>query len=181
MENTLLQCTRFSSLRNTKPESKVPIMQVLQEIATDKYRVQIEKIRSQENPSKSPLKDKLPLFTPTGLFDHRSIAGLVHYNGIICLDIDNIEDPESLKSKCKTLPYVYAAFITPSGHGLKVLVKTNATSETYKKVESEIALTFQNDTGAIRDNHCKDIARIQYVSYDPNIYINENSQTINNQ
>jgi hypothetical protein len=174
-----MNCTRFKSLRNTKPEQIVPITEVLQEIASDKYRTIIEEIRQSENPSKNPLKDKLPVFTPTGQFNYRSMAGLEEYNGLMCLDIDHIEDPESLKAKCKKLNYVYSAFVTPSGKGLKVLIKTNATSENYRDIELKVATAFQHDTGAIRDNHCKDIARIQFVSYDPFLYLNENSNPLN--
>ena len=172
-----MQCTRFKSLRNTKPEMVTDLTSVLEEIRQGNYRSQIEEIRKAENPSKSHLKDKLPVFTPTGIFSHRSMAGLESYNGLICLDIDNVEDPEFLKQRAAKLNYVYAAFVTPSGQGLKVMIKTNATSAEYKAKEIEVSSAFQLDTGAIRDNHCKDIARIQFVSYDPNIYINENSRT----
>lgn len=174
----MLQCTRFKSLRNTKPESTVSVLSILEEIRTDKYKTQIEEIRNFDNPSKNPLKDKLPVFTPTGIFNHRSMAGLENYNGLMCLDIDHIENPEQLKEQCKKLNYVFSAFVTPSGKGLKVLIKTNATSENYREIELKVATAFQHDTGAIRDNHCKDIARIQFVSYDPEIYINENSSLI---
>ena len=40
-----------------------------------------------------------------------------------------------------------------------------------------VAEAFNEATGCSRDNHCKDIARIQFVSYDPELYINENSIT----
>jgi hypothetical protein len=174
----MLQCTRFKSLRNTKPESTVSVLSILEEIRTDKYKSQIDEIRNHENPSKNPLKDKLPVFTPTGIFNHRSMAGLENYNGLMCLDIDHIENPEQLKEQCKKLNYVFSAFVTPSGKGLKVLIKTNATPENYREIELKVSTAFQHDTGAIRDNHCKDIARIQFVSYDPQIYINENSSLI---
>ena len=173
-----MKCTRFKSLRNTKPEVVVSLTDVLAEIASDKYKSQIEEIRKAEAPSKSPLKDKLPVFTPTGIFNYRSLAGLEEYNGLMCLDIDHVEDPTFLKEQCKKLNYVYAAFITPSGKGLKVMIKSPATSENYREIEAKVAEAFSLDTGAIRDNHCKDIARIQFVSYDPELYINENSTTI---
>jgi hypothetical protein len=173
----MLQCTRFKSLRNTKPESTVSVLSILEEIRTDKYKSQIEEIRNFENPSKNPLKDKLPVFTPTGVFNHRSMAGLENYNGLMCLDIDHVANPEDLKERCKNLNWVYAAFVTPSGNGLKVMVKTHATKETYKQTEILVADAFNHATGCSRDNHCKDIARIQFVSYDPNIYINEHSIT----
>lgn len=169
-----MKCTRFKSLRNTKPEQVVSLTEVLNEIASDKYRLQVETIRNEDNPSKSPLKDRLPVFTPTGIFNYRSLAGLEEYNGLICLDIDNIDSPESLKEKCKELNYVYAAFVTPSGRGLKVMIKTNANKDNYRQIELTVSEAFAQATGAVRDIHAKDIARIQFVSYDPNIYINEN-------
>jgi hypothetical protein len=172
-----LKCTRFKSVKNTKPERISNLVSVLEEIRNGVYKTQIEEIRKQENPSKSPLKDKLPLFTPTGVFNHRSIAGMESYNGVICLDIDNIPNAEEIKQKCENIDWVFSAFITPSGQGLKVIVKTNATKETYKEMELQVSTKFAELTGAQRDNHCKDIARIQFISYDPTIYINENSKT----
>jgi hypothetical protein len=171
-----LICTRFRSLRNTKPEFTVSLSEVLQEIASDKYREQIQRIRSEENPSKSALKDRLPVFTPTGQFNYRSLAGLEIYNGIVCLDIDGVEDPSSLKDQCKSIDWIYSAFITPSGKGLKVIVKTNFTKDNYRTNELKVAEEFQKLTGFLRDNHCKDIARIQFVSHDPEIYINDKSK-----
>jgi len=171
-----MKCTRFKSLRNTKPLVVCDLVEVLNEIQSDKYKSRIEKVRSDEIPSKSKSKDWLPVFTPTGIFTHRSIKGLESYNGIICLDIDGVEDVKSLKEKASNINYVYSAFVTPSGKGLKVIIKTNATKENYRDFELIVSNDFESKTGAIRDKHCKDIARIQFVSYDPDIYINENSE-----
>lgn len=176
MENYIV--SRFSGIRSTKPTGVETLENMLAEIKSDKHKSKVEEIRSHENPTKSPIKEKLPVFTPTGIFNHRSIAGLESYNGIICLDIDHVEDAKFLKSKAAKLNYVLAAFITPSGKGLKVLIKTNATPETYKEVEAKVASAFQHDTGAIRDNHCKDISRIQFLSHDPEIYVNYNAKNI---
>ena len=173
-----LKATRFKSLRSTSPIAEVDLLEILNEIGSDKYKTKILKIREAENPSKSPLKDQLPVFTPTGLFSHRSIKGLVDYNGLICLDLDSVENVIKLKSRAIALNYVYAAFITPSGNGLKVLIKTNATVSTYKEKEIEVANAFFHDAGHLRDVRAKDLSRIQFVSYDPDIYVNENSTTL---
>lgn len=169
-----LEVTRFKSLRSTKPQETCRLTDVLDEIKSDKYESKINEVRIHENPSKSPIKDRLPVFTPTGIFNHRSKKGLESYNGLICLDIDNVRQPETLKYRCTQLPYVTAAFITPSGQGLKVFIQTNATTETYKDVEIKVAELFETESGFARDKHCKDIARIQYVSHDPKLYINPN-------
>lgn len=116
---TNLICTRFKSLRSTSPIGEVDLIKVLQEIGSDKYKDKILAIRQEANPSKSPLKDLLPVFTPTGRFKHRSIAGLIEYNGLICLDLDYVENVTELKSRAIKLDYVFAAFITPSGNGFE--------------------------------------------------------------
>ena len=164
--------TFFQGLRSTKPEKNLNLSEVLDGIRNGEWQARVEKCRTDLK-----YKNFLPCFTPTGVFNHRSIAGLEVYNGIICLDIDHIEDPEFLKQRAAKLSYVHAAFVTPSGKGLKVIIKSKATPETYKAIEEEIANAFLHDTGAVRDHRCKDIARIQFVSYDPTLYFNSESTT----
>jgi hypothetical protein len=176
MENYIV--SEFAVVNNPVPSGRKLLTEILADIKNGKHKEKVELCRTalDDKQTLEFYKRKLSLFTPTGLFTYRSIAKMQSYNGLICLDIDHIDDPEHLKTKCKNLSYVYAAFITPSGKGLKVLIKSKATPETYKAVELEIAAAFQIDTGAVRDNNCKDIARIQYVSYDPELFINENSK-----
>ena len=168
-----MNVTTFSGLKFTKPKLQTTLEDVLMDIKSDKWKEKIEKCRKDLK-----YKDWLPCFTPTGEFSHRSIKGMENYNGIICLDVDGVDDPESLKEKCKDLNWVHAAFITPSGKGLKVIVKTDATSDVYKVTEEKVAAMFLKATGSARDNHCKDIARIQFISHDPDLYYNTNSEIV---
>ena len=167
-----MEISFFKGIRSTTPEKTEQLASILEKIRDGEWKNRV--IRCQQD---LKYKNFLPVFTPTGLFSHRSIKGLQEYNGIICLDIDGIDNPEDLKEKCKYLHWVHAAFITPSGKGLKVIVKTQATTDTYKQTELLVSEAFLNATGAARDNHCKDIARIQFVSYDPNLFYNPNSIT----
>jgi hypothetical protein len=162
--------TLFRGLRFTKPKGVVPLIEVLHDISTDKWKDRVLKCRTA--PEK---KDYLPVFTPTGIFTHRSIPGLQKYNGVIYLDIDHLKEqgttPEKLKDQCKEIPWVYAAYVTPSGDGMKVLVHTDATVETYREMEEQVSSRFLSLTKCKRDPRCKDIARIHYISYDPEIWI----------
>lgn len=163
--------TMFRGLRFTKPTRVVRIIEVLRDISSEKWKDRVLKCRVDLKK-----KDYLPVFTPTGVFNHRSIAGLEKYNGIVYLDIDHLStqgtSPADLKAKCKEIPWVYSAFVTPSGDGLKVLVNTDATVETYAETEEQVAAKFFEITKCKRDPRCKDIARIHYISYDPEILIN---------
>lgn len=164
--------TFFKGLRSTTPEKITDLSEIINGIQTGTWKDSVLKCRTDISK-----KDRLPCFTPTGEFNHRSIKGLEKYNGIICLDIDHVANPEDLKERCKNLHWVMAAFITPSGKGLKVIVKTHANVENYKQAEEAVAEAFLEATGCARDNRCKDIARIQFVSYDPEAYYNPYSIT----
>jgi len=168
-----IQVTTFRGLRFTKPKEQTTLESVLSDIKSEKWKDRIEKCHRDLK-----YKDWLPCFTPTGTFSHRSIKGMESYNGVICLDVDHVEEPSLLKKTCESLDWVHAAFITPSGKGLKVIVRTNATPEVYKVTEEKVASMFHESTGFFRDNHCKDIARIQFISHDPGLYYNPDSKIV---
>jgi hypothetical protein len=165
--------TRFKGVSSTEPVEETSLASVLDEIRSSKWERKIKECMADISK-----KRWLPCFTPTGRFTHRSIAGLYGYNGVVCLDVDHLPDPETVKAICKTLPWCHAAFITPSYKGLKVIVLTNATKETHTVVDLEVARLFREVTGVSRDEHCKDIARIQFVSWDPNLYYNPASEVL---
>jgi hypothetical protein len=167
-----MKTTFFKGLRSTKPEKVTDLSEIISGIQNGIWKDATLQCRTDLSK-----KDRLPCFTPTGIFNHRSIKGLEEYNGIICLDIDHVDDPEALKQQAAKLGWVHAAFITPSGKGLKVIVKTRATVEDYKQVEENVQAAFRDATNFVRDNRCKDIARIQFVSYDPDLYYNPTSST----
>ena len=166
--------TTFSGLRYTSPKSHTTLKKVLDDIQSTKWKDHINKCHIDLKN-----KDFLPCFTPTGIFNHRSIRGLETYNGVICLDIDHVENPSLLKDVIKKLDWIHASYITPSGKGLKAIILSVATTETYKIYEENIAGLFLKHTGFNRDNRCKDISRIQFISYDPDLYYNENSSVLN--
>ena len=165
--------TTFKGLRFTKPKEYLQLSDVLNDIKDGKWKDRVLKCHIDLK-----YKDWLPVFTPTGTFSHRSINGMELYNGVICLDIDHVEDPVSLKAKTKILPWVHAAFITPSGKGLKVIVLTNSDKDCYTLTEIKVAEMYFEATGFNRDNRCKDIARIQYISYDSDLYYNPESKIL---
>lgn len=161
----------FKRLTITTPEETIALEKILEDIRSDRWKKEIMACR--ENPE---LKMELPCFTPTGIFSHRSKKGLVSYNGFQTLDIDHVSNPEELKNKCKTIPWVYAAFITPSGKGLKVIVKTDGTEADFDDTGKALNAAFQEQTGFERDKNCKDISRVHFVSWDPAAYINPEAE-----
>ena len=173
MANEPIKVTTFKSKVSTAPVTYMLLEEMLGYIKNGAWKEKILKCHQNLK-----AKDWLQCFTPTGIFSHRSINGLDFYNGVICLDVDNVGDPEALKEIAKKLPYVHAMFTTASGHGIKVIIKTNGDEHNYTANEEKVASLWFNATKNPRDIHCKDIARVQYISWDPNLYYNPNSETL---
>ncbi len=164
----LYPVSTFSSIKTKEPDGCFPLGEILERIRSGFWKDEVLPCREDKE-----LKTRLPVFTPTGIFGARGIAGMEKYNGLVCLDIDNVPDPVGLKETCTQIPWVCAAFVTPGGQGVKVIIPTEAHPENYRLVEEEVAQAFHALTGYERDRRCKDISRIQYVSYDPDLLVRE--------
>ena len=134
-------------------------------------RIRLEK----RKPERQELKKQLPAICFSGTFNKRTDASLIEHSGLICLDFDGydkqkelLQDKESL-SKNK---YVFSVFISPSGNGLKVLVKIPADAENHTMYFNSLEKYFASP---YFDKTSKNISRVCYESYDPLISINENS------
>lgn len=134
-------------------------------------RIRLEKSK----PERQELKKQLPAICFSGTFNKRTDASLLEHSGLICLDFDGytkqkelLQDKENL-SKNK---YVFSVFISPSGNGLKVLVKIPADAENHTMYFNSLEKYFNSP---YFDKTSKNLSRVCYESYDPLIAINENS------
>lgn len=115
------------------------------------------------------LKCNLPSVCFSGKFSERTDAGLIEHSGFICLDFDNL-DVLKFKDELKADPIVYAVWVSPSGKGLKALVKI---SDPDKHREHFQAL--QEHFPEI-DKSGINVSRVCYESWDSEIHINKNSE-----
>lgn len=144
-------------------------------IGSGKWKNDVDKVRLELDKNKrDSLKAKLPYVTISGEFDKRSNAGLKQHSGLIAIDFDNVEDIDLLKSKLKKDKYVNACFLSASGKGLCAIIKIEPDKHT--EAFDGILHYMANSYKVWIDKACRDISRPRYVSYDPNIYINENSE-----
>lgn len=126
---------------------------------------------------RNKLKRNLPGVCFSGTFTNRSAAGLVQHSGLLVLDFDGLKTKKAtneLKSSLSEFPFVFAAFVSPSGLGVKALVKIPREPEKHKNyfkaVKAEINSEYLDDSG-------KDVSRFCYESHDPKIYINPDCET----
>ena len=127
---------KYSSIKDSNNEVKT-LTEILESIQDGTYKYQIEKLRKLKNngveKNAKNLKESLPAFTVSSTFkSRRMLEYLEDYNGVLHLDYDKVDDVNKYKEQVKEIPYTLAAFVSPSGDGLKVFVKTSSSLEQHK-------------------------------------------------
>ena len=110
-------------------------------------------------------KLKLPAVTWSGCFKQRKT--LIAHSGLIVLDFDNVDIGELL-SEIHDDTHVLLAFVSPSGNGVKVVVRVEPVPASAK----EHAVAFQAVCNAFEhygdiDASGKDINRLCFLAHDP--------------
>ena len=160
--------TVFDNLFDTKKAHYMLLEDVIERIKNGNSKDMVQKIRN----GNASLKTALPAICFSGIFSQRNDAGLVKHSGLVCLDFDNVPEIEKFKKNICKSEYVRAAFISPSGNGLKVIVRINGD---HKKVCADLADHFRSEFLDMQN----DICRVCFESNDENIYSNSNSVVFN--
>ena len=136
----------------------------------------VKRIRSEKNKTeRNELKKQLPAICFSGTFNKRNDSAIVEHSGLMCLDFDGYEKQKALledKENLSKSKFVYSVFVSPSGNGLKVLVKIPADAENHQNYFNSLEKHFNSP---YFDKTSENISRVCYESYDPLIHINENS------
>ena len=135
----------------------------VKEANPDPYKVAKDAVNS--------LKRRLPGVTPSGRFTKRASKEILAHSGILCVDVDKVDDPASLRERLESDRFVLTAFISPSGRGLKVWVRilpdTNLHYASFLAAKRHFKEVHLVDI----DEDCKDLARLCFVSDDPDMLI----------
>lgn len=174
MELHDIKISYFENAKINTPSAEDSLYSLLAKISEGKYKELIEAVRNSSNKEeKDAAKKKLPAVTFSGLFSKRNANSLVQYSTIICHDVDNIPSQEliELKRKIANLYYVFSVFVSPSGNGLKVLFKHSG-NRSHIDAWTSVG-NYLKEIGIQPDPSCKDICRLCFVSYDKDLYFNE--------
>ena len=171
------EVTIFKDILETDTPFHRDVMFILDRIKEGKNSELVKKIRSEKNKSaRNELKKKLPSICFSGVFNKRMDSALVEHSGLICLDFDGYEKKKELaddRLKFEKNKFVFSVFVSPSGKGLKVLVKIPQDPENHKKYFNALKKHFGS---SYFDSTSKNISRVCYESFDKQLYVNEKSE-----
>ena len=130
----------------------------------------------------------LPAVTFSGTFPKgkRKAQHLIRHSGYITIDVDSLtaEQISSLLAELAQMPHVVMAFISPSGKGIKVIVRVNPipTNDLEHKGAYQACLDFFEDLadeyGFTIDTSGSDCSRLCYLAHDPLAIFHEDTPEI---
>jgi hypothetical protein len=145
-------------------------------IAYEKYLEDVQNGQSEPKKTYTALKESLNGFS-IGHFTYRKNEkeSIAEYVPCLVFDLDGcISTYQTFEffEKLKTVPYVFAAFPSPSGHGLRIMVWTTATYETHRILYGSIltslgtflGITTNKNEGVHLDSACQNESRFFYYT-----------------
>ncbi len=116
------------------------------------------------------LKKLLPCVCFSGTFSERNDAALIQHSGFIVLDFDHVESPADKRKLLSENKHVYAVWISPSGTGVKALVRVADGSKHREHFDALRELWPDIDPSGVN------VSRVCFESHDPEIYVNKGAE-----
>lgn len=139
------------------------------------FEPRIRQLRAESDKAKrQEIKKGLSYFLFSGIFSKRNAKSLEEHSGLIILDFDNLQDITGTRLQLQSDPYTLALFRSPSGDGLKLLVRIDP--EKHLDSFKELEKYFATEYGLELDKSGKDVSRACYTSADNGLYFNPEAQ-----
>lgn len=169
-----MKFTRYQSLFKTNEPEIIEFHQFVSELTT--HQPIIDEIRNETvKERKDYLKKNLPGHCFAGIFGTRSDRGFAEHSGMAIVDFDKIPETkytQEFTALCK-LPFILAAWRSPSGNGIKALLKIPKSTPKEHELRLRTFAQYYNSEYLDLD---ADICRFCFTSYDPNPYINQEAE-----
>lgn len=145
-------------------------------VVTLAYRRWLDEHRPEEA---RKLKANLPGVVVAGVCRGGHAASQVReLSGLSMFDLDHTDErTDELVALFRTLPYVVLQFVSISGRGIKVVVRTDVeTPAEYAASYPVVARELERLGGHPCDMACRDLGRACYGSHDPQAYYNPDAE-----
>jgi DNA-binding transcriptional MerR regulator len=169
--------TIFRNIRETETAYHRSVAKVLGRIKDGASKDLVTRIRKEnDKASRNEMKKELPAVCFSGVFNKRNDSAIQKHSGLICLDFDGYATTKDMKAERKRIEkdrHAYSVFTSPSGNGLKVLIKIPQDPDNHTSYFNALEKHFNSEHF---DKTCKNVSRVCYESYDPLLYLNEKSE-----
>jgi hypothetical protein len=160
--------TIFKNIFSKEPHF-ITIEKALERIKSGSSKELVTEIRNTLDKEKAnKIKLNLPSVCFSGKFGNdRKDEQLIEHSGFIVLDFDDISELRDKQTDIISHDFVYACWVSPSGNGLKALVKIADGTKHREHFQSLQEVFPEIDRSGIN------VSRVCYESFDPEIYVND--------
>jgi len=163
----------YSNVKQTETTETILLAAFLEAIQTGRWQDKVLKIRTiTDKEQRRAAKTALPNVTVSGIFGKRVDNDCKLHSGFIAIDLDDLgNEVESTRELLKTDPYIYSGFTSVSGTGLCLLFKIDPDKhrEAFEGIADYLIKKYQ----LIVDPTGVNQSRTRFVSFDPELFINE--------
>ena len=173
-----MKISLFQKASTATPQCELLFDQYLEHIKEGKWQDIVIAARTKKAKSKESYKEfkkEVPAVTASGTFKYRNSQNMIDHSGILAIDIDASDNPDGIpKDELAADFYTYAMHMSLSGDGVVIYVKIDPE----RHLDAFLALEkyYANTYKVIIDTLCKNIDRLRFVSFDPDLVKNNNSK-----
>ena len=165
-----MKVTFFKNVFDKNAPHHVSVSTALDRIKKGQSKTTIDAVRS----GNKDAKKKLPVVCFSGEFASRADDALFEHSSLLVLDFDHI-DVAQAKGALATDDYVYSCWVSPSGDGLKALVKVT-NPERHRDHFRALRTYFHKQYDLEVDESGVNESRACFESYDPDLILNPESK-----
>ncbi|WP_460891388.1 BT4734/BF3469 family protein [Rufibacter soli] len=161
----------YKNIAEVTNGTSADITAVLEGIRNGRWKDQVEAVRAVETVTeRRALKKLLPYFTVSGTFSTRNEKGLLEHSGLVALDIDH---DLSKMEEVAVDPYTFACVVSAGGDGFFTIVRIPGTNHngSFRALQRYYLTKY-----GVTIDSLPDVSRPRFVSYDPNLYLNPESE-----
>jgi len=176
-----VQCGFFSDIQ--KPGKNRPFEGILAQIKAGAWREEIERLRKLSEKEYQKQKKRLPALLPSA-----SIQGGGHqrshlrqHTGLLLIDVDKLRSHKvacELREHLRRDRHVFAAWVSPSGKGVKAAIQVPSDFTCHAASFEAARKWFLEEHGIEIDKSCSDPTRLCFVSFDPDLWVNEKAEEL---
>jgi hypothetical protein len=171
-----MEVTIYRKSNDTSNGFNKDVLFCLERIRQGKSKEMVDWLRTLPKHEYDKNKNQLPGVCFNGVFNYRSKAGIKEHSGLCILDFDKFEttqDAVDFRNSVCDDEYIFSAWISPSAKGVKALVKIPKDIENHSSYFDALREHYSHPRW---DNSGSDVSRFCFESYDPDLFINENSK-----
>lgn len=164
---------RITDVKNPIDYNLDDILEIIKTGTEFDLKKKVQDVRNaKDKDEKDEKKKRIPAATVNGTFESKNKNCLKVYSSYTALDFDHIPEDEmqDFIDNLKKSPHVYAGFRTSSGEGYKAIILHDNLEPLYHDDLYELLLEYYNCE--VKDTSTRDLARGNYLSYDPDLWIN---------